>query len=425
MLPLFTVIIPQKNRSEYLEYTLKSCMIQEYPNFEIIVSDDCSTDDSVELVKSLMERDSRIKLFAHNAHLGMRNNFEFALNQVKPGFVLALGGDDGLVFGCIERMYEILSSTGKDLLTWSPAGFTYPKEKGGKNIVHFKRTKFKGVRIINSHKFLSKLSQSFFYQVDDCPMLYMKGVVSTDIINKVKSRSLDGNFYSCSTPDGYSGIVLAGEVENYVYTNEPLTIGGDSIKSQGRNYTSTEKEARKEAEQFFNDNLNRKMHRMLASQEYSPLVTLMTADFLLTAQDLPGWPGKFSPISFEALIVATFKLMETTEHKHEVLIRELKILKAIAEQHDLLELYNNLLSTTKRRMLYKEEIYGTVITNSIRFDGSEIGIKNIYDASVSMNVMYKIYNKISFNEFIHIVKNTFRIFNRKWSYKLEKLPNVN
>lgn len=108
--PFFSVIIPQKDRAEYLIHTLKTCMLQDYPNFEIIVSDDCSTDDSVSVVKELMAKDSRIKLFAHTHHLGMRDNFEFALNQVRSGYVMALGGDDGLVPGCIWRMYEILKS---------------------------------------------------------------------------------------------------------------------------------------------------------------------------------------------------------------------------------------------------------------------------------------------------------------------------
>ena len=106
--PLFTVIIPQKDRAEYLIHTLRTCMIQDYPNFEIIVSDDWSDDNSVEVIQELIKKDSRIKLFAHERHLGMRENFEFALDQVRDGYVMALGGDDALVPGCIWRMYEIL-----------------------------------------------------------------------------------------------------------------------------------------------------------------------------------------------------------------------------------------------------------------------------------------------------------------------------
>ena len=132
--PKFTVIIPQKNRAEYLGYTLQTCMAQDYPNFEVVVSDDCSDDNSVEVIKSKAEIDSRIKLFAHSNHLGMRDNFEFALNQVKSGFVIALGGDDGLVPGAIWKMYNIIQETGTPLLTWSTAGFTYPDETSKENI---------------------------------------------------------------------------------------------------------------------------------------------------------------------------------------------------------------------------------------------------------------------------------------------------
>ena len=423
--PLFTVIIPQKDRAEYMIHTLKTCMIQDYPNFQIIVSDDCSNDNSVEVISDLMKKDSRIKLFAHEKHLGMRDNFEFALKQVRPGYVMALGGDDGLVPGCISRMFEIISSTKKELLTWTPAGFSYPLKKGGKNIFYVNRKKNNEVKIIKSETLLNELAQTFLYQTDECPMFYMKGVVSTSLVDRVKSRTPDNSFYYCPTPDGFSGIVLAGEVEDYAFTYEPLSIGGDTIKSQGRNYTSTEKKAREDAQQFFNDNIRRTMHVELASQQYSPLVTLMTADFLLTARDLPGWPGKFSPISFEALIRATFKLIEKTTHKNELLVRELNILKEIAKQHNLLNLFNELLLTTKRKVVNGGEIYGFMITNSIRFEGTELGIRNIYDASLAVNFLYNFYKKISFKEIVSLIKNTIRVIKRNKTYKVERLPDIN
>ena len=423
--PLFTVIIPQKDRAEYLIHTLRTCMIQDYPNFEIIVSDDCSEDNSVEVVRDLITKDSRIKLFAHDHHLGMRDNFEFALNQVRPGYVLALGGDDGLVPGCIERMYEILSSTKRELLTWTPAGFAYPEYEGGENIFSIKRKKSCGVKFIKSQAFLNNLSQTFLYQIDECPMLFMKGVASTALIDKIKSRTKDHSFYYCPTPDGFSGVVLAGEVEDYAFTYEPLTIGGTTVKSQGRNYHRTDKKSLEEAQQFFNDNIRRTMHEKLASQQYSPLVTLMSADYLLTAQDLPGWPGKFSPISFEALIRASFKLMEKSSFENEVLIRELKILGEIAKQHDLLNLFNKLLATTERKVVREKEVYGFVITNSIRFDGKELGINNIFDAALATNFVYHFYNTISFKMIFSLIRNTFKIFRRNNSYKVEHLPIIN
>lgn len=422
--PLFTVIIPQKDRAEYLIHTLRTCMIQDYPNFEIIVSDDWSEDNSVEVVHELMNKDSRIKLFAHDHHLGMRDNFEFALNQVRPGYVMSLGGDDGLVPGCIWRMFEILSSTKKELLTWTPAGFTYSDYEGGRNIFYIKKKKNYDVKFLNSEIFLNKIAQTFRYQIDECPMLFMKGVVSTALIDRVKSRTKDHSFYYCPTPDGFSGVVLAGEVEDYAFTNEPLSIRGTTKKSQGRNYHRTDKKSREEAQQFFNDNIRRMMHAELASQQYSPLETLMTADYLLTAQDLPGWPGKFAPISFEALLRTSFKLIKNGSFEKDVLIRELNILKEIAIQHNLLDLFNQLMVTTKRKVIIMEEVYGFVITHSIRFEGTELGINNIFDASLATNFVYNFYNKVSFKEIFLFIRNTLRILVRHKKVRRESLPNI-
>lgn len=423
--PLFTVIIPQKDRAEYLIHTIKTCMIQDYPKFEIIVSDDNSEDNSVEIVRELMKKDSRIKLFAHDHHLGMRDNFEFALNQVQPGYVMALGGDDGLVPGCVFRMFEILSSTKKELLTWTPAGFTYSDYEGGRNIFYVKRKRNNGIKFIKSEVFLNKIAQTFEYQIDECPMLFMKGVASTALIDKVKARTKDHSFYSCSTPDGFSGIVLAGEVEEYAFCYEPLSVVGSTTKSQGRNYDRTDKKSREEAQQFFNDNSKRTMHAELASQQYSPLFTLMAADYLLTARDLPGWPGKFAPISFESLIRATFKFIEKSPIENEVLVRELNILKEISKQHGLLDLFYQLFETTKRKVVREAPVYGFVITNSIRFDGTELGINNIFDASLATKFVYNFYNKINIKGIITFFKNTFKIIIREKNYKVENLPNIN
>ncbi len=422
--PLFTIIIPQKNRAEYMYHTLQTCMIQDYPNFEVIVSDDCSEDNSVEVIGKLAAKDCRIKLFAHNHHLGMRDNFEFALSQVRPGYVMALGGDDGLVPGCIWRMYEILKESGRQLLAWPPATFCYPEKPGGRNIFYIRRRKKSGIKIFKSSDFLNKITKTFNYQIDECPMFYMKGVASTELVDRVKSRTKDGSFYYCPTPDGFSGVVLAGEVEDYAYVDEPLSIAGVSPKSQGMNYTRTDEQSRKEAQEFFNDNVRRTMHEKLASQPYSPLQTIMTADYLLTARDLPGWPGKCEPVSIENLLCVTFRTLETHSMNNELLVRELKIMREIAKQHNLLPLYNHLYSSTKRKVIKAKQVYGFVITNSIRFDGREIGIDNLFDASLAVNFIYNFYNKISWKEIWQLVKNEIKVVTRTRKCVTISLPEM-
>lgn len=422
--PLITVIIPQKDRAEYIEHTLRTCMLQDYPNFQIVVSDDCSEDDSVEVISNLAKIDSRIKLFAHKQHLGMRENFEFALRQATSGYVIALGGDDGLVPGAVWKMYKYLQKTKRELLTWIPASFSYPKYPDTRTYFGVRRQKKENIKIIKSESFLNKLAKNFNYMTDDCPMFYMKGIASVDLINKVKARTDDGSFYYCPTPDGFSGVVLAGEVDDYVMVNEPLSIVGTSVKSQGLNYARTDQKSRKEAEQFFLDNSRKTMHKDLASQPYSPLTTLMTADYLLTARDLPGWPGRYKQFKFEDLIKAAFRQIEYVQYDNAVIGRELKILKEIAKYHGLLDLYNKLLSSTKRRVYKSKMVYGFAITNSLRFEGTELGINNIFDAAIAVNFVHNYYKIFTIQKIIEILKNNLLILKRSKCFKYIDLPVI-
>lgn len=424
MYPKFTVIIPLKDRGEFIGATLRTCMAQDYPNYEIVVSDDHSEDNTVAEVKKLAAIDNRIKLYVHENHLGMRDNFEFALSKVEEGYVIALGGDDGLVPGSIWRMYALLKETGRQLLTWSyPTFFYSTPDSCNKNILLVGKKKNTKPKIIRSESFLKRIADTFFYQIDICPMFYIKGVASVDLINRVKSRTKDHCFYYCPTPDGFSGVVLAGEVEDFVYTDEPLSIGGTTIKSQGQNYRRTDKKSREEAQQFFNDNIRRTMHEQLASQPYSPLQTLMTADYLLTAKDLPGWPAKdYYEISFENLILKTFRLMATSYYENDVLIRELRILKNISEQHDLLWLFEKQYKSLKRKYISKPEIYGDAITHSIRLEGSSLGINNIYEAANAVPFINSFFNRSIANYLLSIIVNNIKIVLRSFKKNKAKFP---
>lgn len=423
--PRFTVIIPQKNRAEYLIHTLRTCMIQDYPNFEIIVADDCSDDNSVEVVEELQKKDPRIKLITHDHHVGMRDNFEIALSAVKPGYVMALGGDDGLVPGCIWRMYDILKETGTELLTWMNAGYRYPMNETSSSILSINKRKFRGVKMIKSVDFLNKIAKTFNYLVVDCPMIYIKGVASTSLVNRVKSRTKDNSFYYCPTPDGFSGIVLAGEVKEYAFTCEPLSIGGDTGKSQGRNYKRTDEKSKKESSQFFNDNIRRTMHPQLASQPYSPLISLMTADYLLTARDLNGWPGEFKMFSFHDLIDKTFSSLINSGYNTEVLIRELKILKEIAIQHNEVDLFEKRLKNQKIKTEATNIVEGFFVTKNVYvFDSAQLNLNNIFEASLAVKFAYEFCNSINLKFIFTFFKRVVKMGIKQFIHKTEYLPLI-
>ena len=63
-IPAISVIIPMYNSEKYIAECLNSILVQTFQNFEVIVVDDCSTDNSVEIAKSYEEKfDGRLKIF--------------------------------------------------------------------------------------------------------------------------------------------------------------------------------------------------------------------------------------------------------------------------------------------------------------------------------------------------------------------------
>ncbi|GEM_PF-443711 len=95
--PFITVAIPHYKHRRYLEIVLDSLLTQTYNDFEILVSDDCSPDDSCEVIPSLLQKSDRVfRYFAHPKNLGYDGNVRFCLGAARGRYVFLLGNDDAL-----------------------------------------------------------------------------------------------------------------------------------------------------------------------------------------------------------------------------------------------------------------------------------------------------------------------------------------
>ena len=91
--PLVTIAIPTYNRADgYLKEAIESAINQSYPNLEIIISDNCSSDDTGLIVETF--NDSRIQYYRHDENIGANNNFNFCLKKATGVFFLLLHDDD-------------------------------------------------------------------------------------------------------------------------------------------------------------------------------------------------------------------------------------------------------------------------------------------------------------------------------------------
>ena len=96
--PLVSVICLCYNHSKFIGEAIRSVTNQDYPAVELIVLDDCSEDDSVEVVKKLMKEGVSVEhLIVNEKNLGMCRSFNKALRLAKGDFIIDLAGDDLLL----------------------------------------------------------------------------------------------------------------------------------------------------------------------------------------------------------------------------------------------------------------------------------------------------------------------------------------
>jgi len=93
--PLVSIALCTYNGQRFLSRQLDTLISQDYPNIEIIVVDDCSTDKSCDILERYARRDQRIKLFRNDKNIGYVRNFERAI-KLCNGDLIALSDQDDL-----------------------------------------------------------------------------------------------------------------------------------------------------------------------------------------------------------------------------------------------------------------------------------------------------------------------------------------
>ena len=107
--PIFSIIIPVYNREHTVSNAIKSVLGQTFLNFELIIVDDCSTDQSVDLIKSF--NDNRIRFFEMPTNSGAaaaRNN---GIKNAKGIYISFLDSDDAYEPDFLKESYDLLCDT--------------------------------------------------------------------------------------------------------------------------------------------------------------------------------------------------------------------------------------------------------------------------------------------------------------------------
>ena len=225
--PRFTILIPTRDRCQTLSSTISSCLAQEYDDLQIVISDNCSTDGTAQVVAGF--NDPRLHYVRTPRRLSMTGNFEFSLTLAGDDrYVMHLGDDDGLILGGITDVAQIITTTGARAVNSAHAVYHWPSSlyPGYAN------------RLIlpcgRGHRWVEGLDavrevMAFRRGYSFLPSTY-SGFVAKSVIDRVAAGS---SYYASITPDSYSGFANAGVLNRFVYAQRPFAIAGLSGRSNG------------------------------------------------------------------------------------------------------------------------------------------------------------------------------------------------
>lgn len=105
-LPKVSIYIPNYNYGKFLDVAIMSALSQTYQDIEVVVVDDCSTDNSIDVLKKYMQPDSRVRVFLNDENIGLPATANKAISLSRGKYIVRIDADDMLLPDCVERLLE-------------------------------------------------------------------------------------------------------------------------------------------------------------------------------------------------------------------------------------------------------------------------------------------------------------------------------
>lgn len=202
--PLVSIIIPIYNGSLFLEKTIAAIKKNSYPNYEVILVDDGSTDHSRKLCVDFAKNDSKIKFFSFAKNQGMTRVLNFGIKKARGKYIARLNQDDLITKNRLIKQVEFLEGN-PDYVAIGGQITLFTKENSNFAFVNFPLTDkeirkkwlmlspFSDPTVMYSKKAVLKTNgySQYFWPADDVQMWYQLGKLGKlanlpDILTKVR-----------------------------------------------------------------------------------------------------------------------------------------------------------------------------------------------------------------------------------------------
>ena len=269
----YSILMPTYNKAEYIKYSIKSILESKYQNFELIISNDYSTDGTAKILSKI--KDPRVKIIKPPFRLNHVRNYEFLLKYANGEWITIIGDDDGIIPNFFENVDKYLNKFPQiKAISSKPALYYW------KNVEDFYGDRVCDYQNFNEDAKIKNSKITLFLCLlgilnrTDVPMLYTSGIVKRSLIDRIKMIS-NNFFFHGLLPDYYSSVAILSYTKNFLRINEPLFWVGTSKKSVGRGIKTYESKYNNEKKLSFinpklklNKNISPKIHQIGFSPMY-------------------------------------------------------------------------------------------------------------------------------------------------------------
>ena len=111
-----SIIMAAYNAEKTIEQAIYSVLCQTYPDFELLVVNDCSTDKTAALVAAIAEKDDRVRLISNEKNGGVSYTRKHGLEEARGEWIAILDSDDAWASKKLEKQIELQKKTNAELL---------------------------------------------------------------------------------------------------------------------------------------------------------------------------------------------------------------------------------------------------------------------------------------------------------------------
>ena len=307
--PFISVVIPTRERADTLLYAIKTALDQKSNNYEVIVSDNFSQDNTKKVVESF--NDPRLVYVNSGRRLSMCDNYEFALEYAKGEYMIFIGDDDAIMPGAIDALEVTIKSNPSLVYCWPMPLYTWPRnEKKASAYYVFPSTLPFEINL----KKIAKRFIAVMRESGQLPSMY-HGAVTKSILDDIRKQT--GRVFHSTQPDAFVAFALPAFSDTAINVGYAVTVSGRSPKSNSA--VAYGKDSRVNTEKMLQEYEGYKIHPTLFPG--IDLLANVIQDAVLVAMD--KFPNFYKSVRFNYNAMWAFIVSQAGYFKWNISIKEI------------------------------------------------------------------------------------------------------